>query len=198
MEGEGQAADDAVGSVCACSMAHTLRLLRRGLMTRGPMSGSRSRCLASGSGAFARRPSCRSGAADRSAFLRRSLVGLLAAAGAALLAAARHRVHGRPRTSCGFLLGDTAILVSLLDVLGPAFLLIGVRTFVTTWHDQVLQTRLSIHGNSRPARAYPPRPSVEMVRARRGPSTGQTHRTRTGRLLPPSESGGRRGCSGSS
>lgn len=59
---------------------------------------------------------------------------LVAAAGTGFVAAAAFLVDSRPGTPFGFLLGDAAILVALLDMLGLAFLLVGIVGFVTFRH----------------------------------------------------------------
>ena len=59
------------------------------------------------------------------------------APGAALLAAAVLLVDGRPGPRLGFVLGDAPLLVALLDVLGLALLLVGVRRLVAARHDAV-------------------------------------------------------------
>src|SRR5262249_37065073 len=60
------------------------------------------------------RPVRRSGAAEAAALLRRGVVGGVATARAALLPAAGHRVHRRPRAALGFGLRSPALLVAFL------------------------------------------------------------------------------------
>jgi hypothetical protein len=43
-------------------------------------------------------------------------------------------VHGGPGPTLGFLLGDTAALVTLLNVLLLPFLFVSVFGFVSAWH----------------------------------------------------------------
>src|SRR5439155_5933266 len=50
-----------------------------------------------------------------------------------------HLVHRRPRAPFGFGLGDVALLIDLLDVLGMPLLLVGVLLFATAWHNQLLR-----------------------------------------------------------
>jgi hypothetical protein len=52
-----------------------------------------------------------------------------------LLAATRDLVLGGPSAAFGFLLADALLLVAILDVLDLAFLLVGVRRFITLRHD---------------------------------------------------------------
>jgi hypothetical protein len=51
-------------------------------------------------------------------------------------------VHGRPGTSLGFFLWDTAIFISFLDVFRLSLLLFGVLRFITAGHFTPLYLRL--------------------------------------------------------
>jgi len=66
----------------------------------------------------------------------------LAASGAALLAAVGFLVDGGPGSALGFILGDAALLVALLDMLGHSLLLVGVTRFVSPGHGNL---RLHTH-----------------------------------------------------
>src|SRR4051794_19588453 len=66
---------------------------------------------------------------------RRRMIFRFAAARAALLPAAGFLVHGCPRPAFGFALRRAALLVTFLDVLGLAFLLVRVTRLVASWHD---------------------------------------------------------------
>ena len=69
------------------------------------------------------------------AFVRGRVAGALAAAGAAgLLAAAVVLVDGCPGPALGLLLGHAALLVAFGDVIGLAFLLVGVFGLVAARH----------------------------------------------------------------
>ena len=69
------------------------------------------------------------------------MVFCLAAAAATLLAAAGLLVHGSPCTALGFALGNAAMLIPLLDMLGLSFLLVRISGFVTAWHRILLKAR---------------------------------------------------------
>src|SRR5690348_4075017 len=61
----------------------------------------------------------------------------LAATRTALFTAVRLFVHGRPRTSLGFLVRNAAVFVSLLDMLRLSLLLICVAAFISSWHYEI-------------------------------------------------------------
>src|SRR5512143_2997238 len=75
-------------------------------------------------------------ATNVAALARRPMILRAPAPGAGLLSTVRLGVDRRPRTTRGFVLRDTAIFVSLLDVLGLAFLFVGVCALVALWHDR--------------------------------------------------------------
>jgi hypothetical protein len=68
------------------------------------------------------------------AFLRGSLIHLLAPARTALLATAGHFVHRSPGTPLRLFFRYTVLLVSFLDVLGLAFLFCSIFGLVSSWH----------------------------------------------------------------
>src|SRR5207302_10965633 len=89
-------------------------------------------------GALRGRAGCRGRPALLSALLRRGLVHTLAAARATFLAAAGHGVDRGPGAALGFSLGGASLLVAFLDVLGLAFLFLGVLGLLSTGHRSAL------------------------------------------------------------
>src|SRR5689334_1369213 len=89
---------------------------------------------------FGRRGSCgRSPAPQFSALPGRGMAGRLTATGATwFLAASIVLVDGRPRPLFGFLLADPALLITLCDVIGFAFLFVGVFRLVAARHFALL------------------------------------------------------------
>jgi len=73
--------------------------------------------------------------ADAAAFTAGGSVFLVTATTAGLLAAARFFVDGGPGATLALLGGHAALLVTLSDVLGLAFLLIGVRRLIALRHE---------------------------------------------------------------
>src|SRR4051812_35767784 len=72
--------------------------------------------------------------ADVPAFTLRRVILRAAAARSRLLATMGGGVHRSPGAPFGFLVGNTAALVTFLDVLGLTLLLVGVSAFVASWH----------------------------------------------------------------
>src|SRR5450631_950733 len=101
------------------------------------LGGLRRRSAALGGPARLRR-TFRSRAPFASAHAAGLLVLRLAAAGSTFLAAARGLVDSRPRAPLGLILGNAAILVSFLDVLGLALLLSGMALLASTRHHRLL------------------------------------------------------------
>src|SRR5688500_12063747 len=81
-----------------------------------------------------------------SALLRRTLVGLLPASRAALLAAAGHGVNRSPRAFLGGLAAFPALLVAVGDVLRLPLLLAAVAALVALGHDRNLRWSRGMHG----------------------------------------------------
>src|SRR5277367_1701756 len=103
--------------------------------SRGLLS-ARGSALAGLGGFLGRGRSLRGGTRGRSftaelaAFMRRRVPGMSAAARPRFLAAAVILVDGRPGAPLGFLLRNATLLVALGDMVGLAFLLVGVFGFV--------------------------------------------------------------------
>jgi hypothetical protein len=68
----------------------------------------------------------RRGTTFAAALLGEGMVFSFASAGAGLLAATTLLVDGGPSKTLGFFLGNATIFVAFLDVLGLAFLLVGI------------------------------------------------------------------------
>src|SRR5215469_4551034 len=104
-----------------------MRALRRMALAGG--GGFLGRGRTRGSRAFGRRPT-----ADPPALARRGVAFGMAAARAALLAAAALLVDGRPGAPFGLLFREAAAFVAFGDVVGLAFLLVGVLGLVAPGH----------------------------------------------------------------
>src|SRR3954469_5961051 len=141
-----------------CGLARTGWCRRAGAGSHGSLALPRcSRLLGRA------RPRCRgparSGlatarAADPAAALGGNIGVLDAAARAALVAAAGFLVDGRPGAPLGFLRADAALLVAFLDMLGLAFLLVGVARFVTAGHAASPSLLRLLKSNARRARGF--------------------------------------------
>src|SRR5262249_7350350 len=98
-------------------------------------------CFLCGTRALRRRPACRGPTAARSADPAATFRGDIgignAAPRTALVAAAGFLVHRRPSAPLGFLFPDAPLLVTLLDMFGLAFLLVGIAGFVAARHDRL-------------------------------------------------------------
>ena len=57
---------------------------------------------------------------------------------AGLIATAVVLINGRPSPALRFFLVDAALLVTLCDMIGFAFLFVGIFGFVAAWHSQTL------------------------------------------------------------
>src|ERR1700730_2152282 len=103
---------------------------------RTPLAGGGS--ISGRAGAGGSRAARRCASAQLPALARRRVVFGLAAPGPALLAAMRLLVDGRPGAPRGLPCRDSTLLVAFLDVLGLAFLLVGVARFVAARHGSLL------------------------------------------------------------
>src|SRR5687767_2921096 len=110
-----------LGFLSACGLLSARGLLSSAALLRGARPGRFLR----GAGTRRGGSSGRRRAALASAFLGGRFVHLLSATRAArLLAAAGHLVDRGPRTAFRLVLGNAALLVAFLNVLGLAFLLV--------------------------------------------------------------------------
>jgi hypothetical protein len=69
------------------------------------------------------------------------LVGFfVASSGTRFLPASGHLVHGRPGARFGFIFAHPTLFVTLFDMFGLSFLLIGVSGFISSRHDNLLSS----------------------------------------------------------
>jgi hypothetical protein len=85
------------------------------------------------------RAGSRSGSsADFSAFAGGGVAFAVAVAGTGFFTATGALVYGGPGAAFGFLFAKSAVLVTFLDMFGLAFLLVRIRRFIASWHDDLL------------------------------------------------------------
>src|SRR5688572_2775067 len=147
-----------------CSIARTkTRPADAGLAADRPRSVPVARAglggLARGGGARGLRARCRGAAAlVAGALVDRAVVAAPVSPAAGLLPAVVDLVHRRPGAALGLVVGHAAALVALLDVLGLAFLLVGILRLVSTWHGKPPRLTMSPAGIAIrvPLRGAPP------------------------------------------